>query len=55
MDCVALSVLELERVPDPARRPGPIEKLALNKARSRYYPGTNLDKAREPLARLAWA
>ena len=32
--------IELEWVPDPVRRPGPIEKLAINKPNTRYYPGS---------------
>ena len=31
--------LELERVPDPARRPGPKEKLVVNKPKTRFYLG----------------
>ena len=37
--------LELEQVPDPARRPGPDEKLSVNKPNTRYYSGSNLDKS----------
>ena len=44
--------LELERVPDPAQRPGPEEKLAVNKLNTRYYPGPNLIQAHELLSRL---
>ena len=39
--------LELERVPDPAKRPGPKEKLALNKLNGRFYLSSNFGKARE--------
>ena len=33
------SAIELELVPDPARRTGPDEKLAEYKTGTRYYPG----------------
>ena len=42
------STAELERVPDPTRRPGPEEKLSLN---AQYQPGSNFGKARK---RLGW-
>ena len=32
-------IVELERLPDPTRRQGPEEKLAVNKPNTRYYPG----------------
>ena len=32
-----ISSVELERVPDPAQRPGPEEKLAVNMTGTRYY------------------
>ena len=35
--------LELVRVPDPARRPGPEE----NEPKTRFYSGPNLSQARE--------
>ena len=38
--------IELERVPDPVRRPGPEEKLAINKPNTQYYPGSIFLKAR---------
>ena len=44
--------LELERVPDPARRPGPDEKLAENEPKFLYYPGPNLGQARKIYGRL---
>ena len=40
-------IVELERLPDPTRRQGPEEKLAVNKPNTRYYPGPNLGQARE--------
>ena len=43
----ALLVVELERVPDPAQRPGPEEKVAVDKSNTRYYPGPNLGHVRE--------
>ena len=43
-------LLELEWVPDPSRRPRPEEKLTVNQTSTYYYPGLNLQKAREPLA-----
>ena len=46
---------ELERVPDPARGPGPEEKLAINKTSTRYYLAPNLEKAREPFSGLDMA
>ena len=39
-------------VPDLSRRPGPAEKLTVNKPNIRYYPGLNLSKTRELLVRL---
>ena len=39
--------LELEWVPDPARRSRPDEKLAVNKSNTRYNPDPNLGHARE--------
>ena len=44
--------LELEWIPDQARRPGPEEQLAVNKSNTRYYPGPNLWQARELFDRL---
>ena len=44
--------VELEQVPDPARRPGPEEKLTVNKPNTRYYLGSNLGKTRELFVRL---
>ena len=37
--------VELERVPNPAGRPEPEEKLSLNKLNTRYYPSLNYAKA----------
>ena len=34
-------LVELERIPDPARRPGPEEKLAVKKPNTLYYPGSS--------------
>ena len=47
--------LELEWVPDPARRPGPEEKLVVNKPNTRYCPGPNLGQARELFSWLHWS
>ena len=44
--------IELERVPDPARRPGPEEKLAVNKTNTWYYLGPNLGQAGELFGKL---
>ena len=44
--------LELERVPNPARRPGPEEKLAINKPKTHYYLGQNLGQPRELFDKL---
>ena len=44
--------LELERVPDPAGRTGPEDKVTLNKLETRYYPGSNLGKASKLSGRL---
>ena len=44
--------LELERVLDPARRPGPEEKLTVNKPNTQYYPGPILGQARELFDKL---
>ena len=44
--------LELERIPDPARRPGPDEKLIVNEHNTPYYPDPNLGQAREIYGRL---
>ena len=38
---------ELEWVPELARRPGPKEKLAVNKPNTRCDPGPNLGKAHQ--------
>ena len=40
-------MIELKRVPNPARRPGPKEKLAVNKTNKRYYVGLNLQNTRD--------
>ena len=45
-------LVELERAPDPALRPGPEEKLVVNKPNTLYYPGPNLSQARELFCRL---
>ena len=37
-----ISSVELERVPDPAQRPGPEEKLAANKTSAQYYQHLDL-------------
>ena len=39
--------IELERVTDTAQRPGPEEKLVINKPNTQYYPGQNLSQARQ--------
>ena len=44
--------LELERVPDPARRPRPEEKLVVNKPNTRNNPGLNLSQACELYKRV---
>ena len=44
-----------ERVPDPARRPGPEEKLVVNEPKTRFYPGPNFSQARELYSWLDWA
>ena len=36
------AVVELERVPDSTRRPGPEEKLVVNKPSTQYYQGPSL-------------
>ena len=46
------SDIELERVTDPARRPGPEEKLESNKLNTRHYLGSNFGIARELFGRL---
>ena len=48
-------MIELELVADQARRPGPEEKLTVNKISTRYYPGSNLNKTRELFVRLGRA
>ena len=42
--------MKLERALAQTQRPGPEEKLAINKPITRNYPGLLLVKAREPLA-----
>ena len=44
--------LELEWVPDPAKRPRPKEKLAGNKPNTQNYLGPNLGQARELFDKL---
>ena len=44
--------LEEEQVPNPTRRPGPEEKLAVNNPNAQYYPGSNLSKTCELFGRL---
>ena len=43
--------IELERVTDPARRPGPEEKLVINKLNTQHYSGPNLSQACELFSR----
>ena len=40
-------LLEMDRVPYQARRPGPEDMRALNKSNTQYYPDSNLGKTRE--------
>ena len=44
--------VELERVPDPARRHGPGEKLVVNKPNTQYYLPPNFDQAHELFDKL---
>ena len=53
--CTSSKKLELERVLSPARRPSPVEKLAVNETSTRYYTGLNLLIAIEPFAGLVLA
>ena len=46
------SKVGLKREPNPARRPGPEEKLTVNKISTRYYLRLNLQNNREPIAGL---
>ena len=48
--------LELDRVPDPARRPEPAEKLALDKLNTWSYLGQSFGQPRAFFGRLdgAW-
>ena len=44
--------MKLDWVPGPAQTPRPEEKLSVNDPNARYYPGSNLGKARKHFGRF---